>query len=48
MKLNQTQKDLLRGILEHTVKDLDIQDSMEFGEDLREILTQVELLEVVK
>ena len=34
MKLNQEQKDLLIGILEHTKDNLDIQESMEFGTNL--------------
>jgi hypothetical protein len=46
MNLNQTQKDLLKGILENALKDLDMSESMEFGEDMRIILNEVEALQV--
>jgi hypothetical protein len=34
MKINQEQKDLLIGILEKTHAELDMDESMQFGEDL--------------
>ena len=46
MKLNQTQKDLLKGVLENAMTQLDFPENMEFGEDLRYIANEVEALEV--
>jgi len=48
MKINKEQKDILISIVEKTIDDMDMDESMEFGEDIRIILEEVKKLEVEK
>jgi len=46
MKLTTEQKDLLIGILEDTISNLDIAESMEFGSDINTLLLFAKNIEV--
>ena len=48
MNINQEQKDLLIEVLEKTINDLDMGESMEFGEDINHLKEEAEKIEVKK
>ena len=43
MKLNEEQRDFLIGLLEHTQEKLSIEDSMEYGEVIAQLMDKVNM-----
>jgi len=48
MKINKEQKDLLIGILEKTLKNLNMSESMEYGDDLNILLYKADKIKEVE
>ena len=46
MKINQEQKDLLIGVLQNAIDNLNMDESMEFGGDLQTLLIQAKEIQV--
>lgn len=48
MKISQQQKNLLIGVLENTIESLDMSDNVEFGDDLRHLLSEAKQIKKLK